>query len=310
MKGPLLIAAASIVWAIGIFLRKIILVDTSSTVLTAYSYVLTSGILLLSKDVRKKSLKAFMENKLMFLALGLFGVVGIWFFLYGLDLNSVTISTIIMRIQPIIAILFAMAFLKEKVSLYKVPWITLSLILVCIVVIDYDKLSLLSFSEESLTFDVIKDVISPQKDISLLGVVCFLFAATSWVISDVIGKKLSNKKIEAEVLTLVRFTLGTIIMIVPSILLIKTNGFNAFYLSSYNIVLTIVSAITSIMLGFTLFYKGLELTSVIVSSFLQLLTPVVSISLGVLFLGEKITFIQVIAALLLFLSVAVISKGE
>jgi len=310
MKGPLLIAAASIVWGIGIFLRKIILVDTSSTVLTAYSYALTSGILLLSKDVRKKSLKAFMENKLMFLALGIFGVMGIWFFLYGLDLNSVTISTIIMRIQPIIAILFAMAFLKEKVSLYKVPWIILSLILVCIVVIDSDKLSLLSFSEESLTFDFIKNVISPQKDISLLGVASFIFAAISWVISDVIGKKLSNKKIEAEVLTLIRFTLGTIIMIVPCILLIKTSGFNAFYLSSYNIVLTIVSAITSIMLGFTLFYKGLELTSVIVSSFLQLLTPVVSISLGVMFLGEKISLIQIIAALLLFLSVTVISRRD
>lgn len=310
MNGPFFIAIASFLWGVGFFFRKIILADTNATILTTYIYLVMTFTLLASRKVRVEFLSSLKENFKWFMGVGIFGIAGIWFFLLGLDLNSLTISVIIMRLQPIFAIFFAMYFLDERMSLKKVPWIILSILSVYLLLIEPQKIATLFINTHPFSLNALKSLVSSNSDISLLGVLYLIFSAISWVISEIFSKKLSSKDIDPKVFTFIRFLIGAVIAIFPCLYLTLDKGMGVLYISSLNIVLMMLSVIISSFIGFTLYFKGIKSTEVIISSFVQLIAPISSIILGILFLGEKISQVQLFATIILFISVIYISKSD
>jgi drug/metabolite transporter (DMT)-like permease len=282
-QGTLLILAASMLWAGGYLFRKTVLYGISPLLLT----FLTSAIVavtfsLIFRLSPRTALHAFWEHSWLYAALALTGVIGSTCMFIGLDELNLGVSVVLEKLQPIFTFLLAWLLLKERLSTRKIPFMIIAIV--------------------ASYFVSIKDPFDfTFTGVSLRGIGAVILAAFTWSFTSVIGKKLTKVQPNAQIITLLRFTLGSI-MLFPFFILRARLGLQI-QADLYVLVVVALCALFSTGLGYLLFYRGLKSVTATVSGFLELVTPVVGAILGILFLHERFTVLQLVAALVLLTSI-------
>jgi len=287
VKGVLPVFSASVLWAFGYLMRKIILHDISPVLLTELiSAIAAFFMLVVCRPNLWKLWQSFAAHWQKFVMLALFGVVlGTTLMLVALDHLGLGIATLLEKLQPIFTTILAACFLKEHFPIRLIPYCAAAVVA-----------SYFISSPDPLRFDL------PATDLS--GIAAVLGTAFFWGVSSVIGKSLMTEQLISPEVAILRFLVGALLLIpflplVPALQL-KVN------FSPLIWTLIIGVAVVSTGVGYMLFYKGLKIVSASMSAFLELVTPVVSVLLGLIFLDEKLALTQIAAIPVLLYSIYVI----
>lgn len=199
---------------------------------------------------------------------------------------SYSVVALLQQTQPIFAVFLAVILLKEKINkLY-------SLLAFIALAAAY----FLAFPEYLPAF------LGDGKDLE--AALLAFGAAAFWGASTTLGKVLL-KKISFAALALLRF-----MIVIPTAFVISLITRQSYPLSaitstqwSYLGILAIFSGIIS----FVIYYKGLQHTEAKVATFAELTWPLGAAGIGYLFLGERLTLMQLVAALILLGDIMVLS---
>lgn len=282
-KGVYLTFIASIVWALGYFLRKLILNDISPILLTFYTSIIVSlTIWKLFHINMRHAWQVFCVAPFKFISLSMSGVaIGSTLMFVALSRIDLGVTTLIEKTQPIFVLFLASIFLNEHIRKTIIPYVFMALI----------GSYMISFPDPfALTIS----------HVDFIGISCAFGAAFSWAISGVIGKHLVVNAQPQEIVFL-RFFLASIVL--APLLIFQNDLGLAFKPSWFVISLIFITAIGSTTFGYLLHYNGLKTIHANVSAFIQLSTPVTSVILGITFLNEALTLYQTIGAILLLGSI-------
>lgn len=288
--GALLIVIASVLWAVGYLFRKTILYGISPLLLTfVTASVVTAVFALTFRLSPAEVVRAFKSNSLAYLSLALTGVViGSTCMFIALDHLNLGVTVLLEKLQPVFTLLLASLFLRERTEKGKIPFMLLALLA------SY-------FVSMERPFDVTFSATS------LRGVLAVFVAALSWGAASVIGKHLTKVQPKTEIITFLRFSLGALLLL-PVFLLRDRLGLRL-EPDPYVLSVAALCAVFSTGLGYLLFYRGLRTVTATVSGFLELVTPVVGLILGIVFLDEQITLVQLGAAATLLGAVYFLSRA-
>lgn len=290
-RGVLPVLAASILWAFGYFARKIALAEITPLSLTAFTAFIVSIFLLIVFPSNPARLwHIFKSHAALFFGLAIFGVIlGGTFMYIALDHLDLGLANMLEKLQPLFVVILAYYFLQERYSRATLAYCALALFASWVIAAD-DPLSL-----------------SLQKT-DLTGLLAVIGAALSWAIATIFGKKLMQAGLRARDVTTIRFLLASILLL-PCII---WQGDIAAHmnLSIATWLIVIAAAIISTGFGYVLYYAGLRHIPASTSNFLELATPVVSIALGLFFLGESLTFWQIFFIPIMLFSVYKISAAK
>ena len=287
--GAFLIIAASVLWAFGYLFRKTILYGISPLLLSFVTSCIVAIVFAFTfRFPPIEIIRAFRAHALAYMALALTGVViGSTCMFIGLDHLDLGVTVILEKLQPVFTLLLATLFLRERTAKSKIPFM---LIAVCA---SY-------FVSMKNPFDF------TFATTSVRGIVAVVMAAFSWGLASVIGKHLTKVQPNAQMITLLRFALGAV-MLLPVFIFRVPLGLRLQW-DPYVVGVAALCAIFSTGLGYLLFYRGLRNVAATVSGFLELVTPVVGLILGMVFLREQLTVIQLVAAFALLWSIYLLCK--
>jgi drug/metabolite transporter (DMT)-like permease len=287
LNGVVPILAASTLWAFGFLARKVALRDISPVVLTAVTSAIVTLFMVVVFRINIRHLwGAFAKHWIRFAGLSLTGVaLGTTFMFVALDHLDLGVAASLEKLQPIFTAVLAALFLNERFPKKLIPYCLIAIVS-----------SYFISSPDPFNFHATKT--------DWYGIWAVLGAAFSWAAAGVIGKSLTNSGLNSPEITTIRFLIGTILL-AP---LIATSQFVHFHISSslYVWAIIIITAIFSTGLGYILFYKGLKHVDASTSAFLELITPVISLWLGLSFLNEKLSVTQLIAIPVLLYAIYVI----
>ncbi len=280
--APIVIAAS--LWALGYLLRKLILHAIHPIPLTFFTCCVVSVSILLIYRIRFSEVKrAFLVQPFVYTALALTGVaLGTTLFHLALRELDLGVTTLLEKLRPVYTLILASIFLRERFPIEKSLYIILAI-----------ASSYFIAKPDPFHFGF--------GEISALGIAAVLGAGLSWASASVVGKKAVSTDDRAEVVTLLRFGLGGL-MLLP--LVLAHEQLNLKIEMSVSVAaIIVIAALVSTLLGYSLFYKGLRHVDAGVSAFLELVTPVVAVMLGLTFLGESLTPLQAATIPLLLWSV-------
>ncbi|MBW1615641.1 MAG: DMT family transporter [Deltaproteobacteria bacterium] len=289
ISGVLPILTASVLWAVGYFIRKSILYAISPLLLAFFSAFLTCCALWLFYGLNLKLVyNIFSSNPFQYIFLGLTGVVfGSTLMFLSLDYIDLGIATVLEKLQPVFTVILAWYFLNETLTLRQIFYALTMLIGSFFVVL-----------EEPFTVVI--------GNSNIIGISAVIGAAFFWAISSIIGKNLLIKKIDPHIVTFMRFAIGSIIL--SPFFIFHRQLHLQLKLNAVIICLIIISSLITTTFGYIIYYKGLRYVTASVAGVLELITPLAGIFLGIIFLGEDLNLIQAIAIAVMFFSVYNISK--
>ena len=283
-QGALPALFASMIWGIGYFLEKQVLKEVSAVYISLITVIVVPATLYCLYDINLRSMyKFYVDNLRICTSLAILGTtLGGVLMLLGINYTSLGVATILEKVQPIFAILIARVVLKEELPAKLIPYA------LCCLISSYCVAT--------------KDPFNPGYDkTSIIGIICVLGAALCWAFASVLGKSISRKNIQPHEIVFILFLIGGIFML--PLFLIPVESIQRFTPSYWNMSIIVFSAIFSTALGFVLYYKSLKSISVGLISFLELGTPLTTILLGYLFLGEEYNWTQILASVALLYSV-------
>ncbi len=247
---------------------------------------------------------------LMYISFG-GSALGLFFFLMAMGLGNPTIAILVQKIQPLITLIFAVFILKEKLSLRF--YIALVAAIVGIVLMAMpDILKLINDGDYS----------------GLIAILLSLLAATMWGGSTVFGRILT-KKVDFWDLTLLRYLGGFIFLLLLNIPLLTYNStYFGFLVDKQNvfahetspgvfvpvnwqwyIIIAILyfATLTGGVLPLTLYYFGLKRTKAAIAGLAELAFPVLAIIVNYYFLGYGLDWFQGAGALVLVVTMSILS---
>ncbi|MBR9706396.1 EamA family transporter [Candidatus Pacearchaeota archaeon] len=286
IRGTLLILLTAFISGMNIVINKFFVVKIDPLVFTA-SRALLIGIVffLISLYVSKSTKKHF--KKTSWTKLILIGIIGgsfaFWLFFEGLKLTTAGRAAFIHKTLPIYAVIFAFVFLKEKIS--KKYLIALTIMLLGLLLIELSKLSL--------------NV--------RIGDLLVLSATILWAIENTLAKKVMTKKESNWIVTFSRMFFGSLILFAIIFLVGKTN-----ILLSLNIqqISYIAISATLLLLYVLTWYWGLKYINLSKASTILLLSPVISLILGMIWLSETVLIPQLIGSILILIGAYVVTKTK
>lgn len=199
---------------------------------------------------------------------------------------SYSVVALLQQTQPIFAVLLAVILLKEKVNK---RYLLLG--------------SIALTSAYFLTFPEYKPQFLNGNG-ELIAALLALGAALVWGFGTILSKIMLNK-LSYAALVILRFVITIPVALALNIALQQTyplsmiTGTQWFYL--------IVIAISSGIISFALYYKGLQHTEVKVSTFAEFAWPLSAAIIGYFLLNEKLTPVQWIAGAILLIDVYLLS---
>lgn len=282
-KGYVYIAVATILFSsMEIMLKSIS--DSFSPIQITFERFFIGGLVLIPfaiKSLKSKNLSIDKKDIIQFSFLGFMCVVvSMIFYQLAVIHTKASVVAVIFSCNPVFVMLFAYAFLKEKIY----PHNIISLILEVIGIII---------------------IINPSSTkLSPIGIILTLLAALTFALYGVLGKK-STKKFGGEVVTCFSFILGSLEILilillgnVPSIssLLISSNLnnfaavplFNGYNINNILAVIYVYIFVTG--LGYASYFKAMEETSANTTSLVFFFKPVLSPILAFIFIKELIPF--------------------
>jgi drug/metabolite transporter (DMT)-like permease len=286
----LLIIIAALIWSLDALFRRQLHTIPSPTLVTIENIVRLLILLpWLSRFIPEyKKLKPRDWGIVLLLGVvsGTFG--GILFTAALGQVNNIRYSVValLQQTQPIFTVLLAALILKEKITK------RYSLLAIVALVAAY----FLTFPNYRPTF------LGNRQE--LIAASLALGAAAAWGSGTVLSKLLLNKLSYAATAVL-RFAVVVPTAFIISLLTHQTYPVSAITFVQWSWIFFI--ALFGGIASFFLYYKGLQYTEAKISTFAEFTYPVSAVLIGMIFLGERMTFFQFVAALVLVIDILYLS---
>jgi len=278
-----------VVWAFSFPFIKIALEDLSFINLTIMRFVVVCIILTTLLVLQpKRFLKLHKEDILPIFLLGFFGVM-----VYHLGLNygeqyiSPGVASLIIATIPIIILILAVIFLKEKITTKKLAGVILALSGVLV-------LSIWGRSNTALEINFI------------LGAIAIFIAALMGAIYTIAGKKLLTRY-NALSLTVYAILLGSIGLL-PFLNMSLFEEVSSMSAMSWIAVLFL--GIFSTVIGYFIWYVALEIKNASEIGVYLYAIPIISTIISYFWLGDEITLFFILGGILVILGLYIVNKKE
>jgi len=289
LVGTLLVLTTAIFSGVAIIVNKFFVAKIDPLAFTALRALLIGLVFLIISLYLWNSKKGKKFKQTSWGPLILIGVIGgglaFWMFFSGLKLTLGIRAAFLHKTLPIYATILAFFFLKEKVT-----WKQLSALLVMLIGLFFMQLTALN---------------NPMR----LGDLLVIAATVLWAIENTISKKAMLNKESNWVVTFSRMFIGSLVLF--AIIIISGNISVVLSLTAAQLIYVLVSG--GFLLVYVLtWYWGLKYINLSKASMILLLAPVISLILGVLWLGERALPLQSLGSLLILIGAYVVisSKSE
>lgn len=289
VAGTILAVITALISGFAIFANKIFIVDLDPTIFTAVRAMIIGLIffVIASAQTKFRFVKFKKVSWKYLLAIGIIGG-GIAFLLFftGLDYTTSGRAAFLHKTLPLYATVLAFIFLKEKVGRKQLTALVLMLIGTLVLY--------------SATINPAELWSNPQ-----FGDMLIILATIFWGIEVVIARKAMLLKETNFVVTFGRMFFGALVLFGAVLLFGKLD-----------LILTLTAgqwfnllASTAILFGYVLtFYWSLKYINVSKASTILLLAPVITLILGVTFLGEPAPLLQLVGSAIILIGAAFIVK--
>ncbi len=276
--GYISISATAVIWGISFISTKAALPYFNPIALAFWRFFLAVITLFIIKRIKYPEVKMEKMDFKKFLAGGATGVFSYFMFEnYGMTYLSASTASILISIIPILTMVSETIVNKTPITFRKTFSVLLSVIGVILIV----------------GFD-------PQRNISemVIGSILILLASISWVVYTFLTRPL-YKKYTTITITFYQNLIGFFFFMI----LMPFNSVDVFNLPVSVYIHVIFLGILSSAAAYLFFIFALEnLESTVCNIFINLI-PVVTVTAGVLFLGEKITWLQGLGAIVIIFSI-------
>lgn len=282
IKGIFYIAIASIAFGIMPILAKLAYKGGANPINTlALRFTFASIILFIYIKTKKLSLRVSKEQIKLILFMGVIGysMTSILLFI-AYNYIDVGIAGMILHTYPLMVMILSIIIYKEKFKLKKFLYLMVTTIGVFIML----------------------DI--KVGSINTIGVVLVLLSALCYAIYVLGASNDKVKNIDSYVMT---FYISIISAIVGSSTGIVTNSFNN-PINFYGIISILLIAFISTVVALMAFLKGVKLIGPTNSAIFSALEPIVSLVLGVIILGESISFKIIIGSTIIILAMIELAK--
>ena len=296
MLGVFFVIGAGFLWAIDTLIRYPLLssgVSPLRIVLTEHLFLTLIFIPLIVKE-RAVIWQMKISSFFYFIVIGVFGsAIGTLAFTKAFTLINPSLVILLQKLQPLISFSLASAILGEKMKKPFIAWASVAL-LGGLLISSPDILPGITHFDFSLGF---------LSESAMTGYLLTLVAVISWGASTVFGKKLTSQGYTESQMMAGRFSFGLIFLFFYGYANKNLFHFDWNFLI-WGKILTMV--LLSGLLGMYLYYKGLKLISARVCALAEMFFPLSAVTMNWIFLGAKLTPVQLIGAGLLTLGSAVI----
>lgn len=291
--GFLYIIAASLLWSFdGLIRRSLYTLPPATVVALEHVFGVLIALPFLPKVLKELKNLNKKDWLVLFILTLTASVMATIFYTSALaKINYINFSVVILlqQTQPIFSIIVAAIFLKEKITK---KFLALAFIGIA--------------SAYILAFPNIIPNLTHRPE-ELTAAVLAMGAAVFWGSSNTFGK-LVLRKISHISAAFLRFTLAIPLAFIAAKLLGQTIPLTQIKPNQWLSMLTI--ALTSGMVAFIIFYKGLKNTQVKLATMVKLSWPVFAVVIGWLVLKENLSLVQIIAAIVLSVDIAFLSLTQ
>ena len=288
-KGTILAFATAIISGIAIPINKLFVINMDPTVFTA-TRALIIGLVFLFLAWKKEKLSKSILKEQKWLYLVLIGLIGgglaFLFYFHGLQLTTSARGAFLHKTLPIYVTILAFIFLKEKVSQKQL--VALGLMFLGIVAIFFDKINPANLWSDPSFGDLL-----------------IIFATILWAVENTIAKKVMINGESNFVVSAARMFIGSLFLFGVIVLLGKLDVL--FSLSLGQIFGLLAS--TSILFSYVYcWYSAIKLINVSKATTILLLSPVISMLLGIIMFNEPTPILQLGGSVLILLGGYLVSK--
>ncbi len=289
MAGTFFIMVACFTWALDTLIRypllgagystlQIVLIEHLTLVLV------TAPLLWRYRDTFRHLSKA--SYGCLFFIGGIGSAVGTLAFTQAFAYLNPTVVILLQKLQPIVAILLAYVFLKERIQVNFLQWA--AVILGGSFVMMWPDLLKLKAAQWHYSSDSVS---------ILKGYGYTLVAVIAWGAATVCGKYLSHQGVAANAIMSGRFLAG--LMVLLPLALIDTESLRP--MLTQDLGLAIVMALLSGLIGMWFYYRGLRTVPAQMATLAELSFPVFAGAINWLFLDMGLTSYQIVGGLMLIL---------
>ena len=253
-------------------------------------FMITGGVLILISyifDRKSQEIKkiTFWRNALFigaFLILGGHGLIA-----YGAQYLSAGIASLLNSTIPLWVVLFMFLIYRNKIT-------------------NLTKIGLtLGFSGMII---LVGPSIGGDQGLSLVGIASLLISSLLWALGSIFSSKVSlpqNFLLSAGMVTLI----GGLLLIIPSVLTEELNLLPSFSDINFNL---LISYLFLIFIGTVIplaeFYWLLKVSTAAVANTFAYMAPIVAVFLGWAILAESVTYLTIIATIVILIGVALIVR--
>jgi len=290
--GPWLVFTAALLWAVDAPFRKYLTGDLSSGTIVLMEHLVIGVLVLIFLSQYLPELKNLnRKDWLAVLFVGFGGsALATVFFTQSFHYVNPSVSILLQKIQPLIAILMAVFILKEKLTPRFWIWAIIAM-----------------FGAYLLSFSGLKPELFPGETLNpnTLGVIFALLAAFFWGGSTVFGRLLLNK-ISFQAMTAVRFLSALIFLLAMQIYNGKLNEITGASQKDWLFVLII--AVVAGFISLFIYYKGLKNTKASIATLSELAFPFSAVLVNWIFIPNAgLTMYQIMGGLILLASITALS---
>jgi len=276
------VLATALISGFNIFINKVFVAKVDPLILTAVRALFIGLIFLaISYGVSKKKKESF--KKVSWAPLLFIGVVGgglaFWLFFEGLKLTTAGRAAFIHKTLPLYAIILAFVFLKEKITKQQIVASAL-------------MIAGLVFLESTLLLSSIR-----------LGDFLVLGATVLWACENMFSKRVMNLKETNWVVSFSRMFFGSLVLF--ALIFILGRASLLWNLDANQILYIAISAFLLLLYVLT-YYWGLRYINLSKASVLLLISPVITLVLGITYLHEPVYYNQLLGSALILIGAYVV----
>jgi drug/metabolite transporter (DMT)-like permease len=290
-KGPWQIAVAAMMWATDAPFRVKLLAHLKSEVLVLYEHLVNTILVFPLMIKHRREIAGITAREwLALIAVGLGGsAFALVLFSSAFAFTNPSVVILLQKLQPIIATILAVIILRERVSK------TFFAIAIAMLVGAW----FISFPAGMPDFGV------DGFPHAVKGALLALGAATLWGASTVFGKY-ALKRQSFQIVTALRFAIGFVGLLVY--LLIVKIPFLV-HLTAKDILFIVIVSIVSGAVALFIYYRGLVSTKASYATFIEVVGyPIGSVALNWIFLGAKLSAMQILGTAVLLGALIFLSK--
>ena len=296
MLGVFFVILAGLLWAVDTLIRYPLLfggISAERIVFTEHLFLVLFFLPLLFKE-RRAIWQTKISSIFYFIVIGVFGsAIGTLCFTKAFTMINPSLVILLQKLQPIISFTLASFFLGEKMNKPFLCWAGVAL-LGGLLISSPDILPGLTHFDFKMGF---------LSQTAMMGYLLTMVAVVSWGASTVFGKKLTAQGLGVGHIMGGRFLFGFIFMA------FYAYANKSLMLFDWQIVVwgkILLMVLLSGLLGMYFYYKGLKTISARVCALAETFFPLSAVTINWIYLGAKLTPVQMVGAGLLTLGSAVI----